>query len=211
MKSETLFMNISTDQIIISDGEINIFLNRNDVEKVLWPKLVQLVNKWNYNNIIVLNWPWWFTNLRVWTLCINILNALMESQINVYDISKIDLYKKAYERWLLPKLGIIYIGQRRNVWLWDFEKWEKIWQYSFDELKENLHWQFFLDEVIDENYYPEWMNEYNKIKATFDGDNLNIDYLNEMTKFHINDLGINPLKTITPNYMMDPSITITNR
>ena len=35
MKSETLFMNISTDQIIISDGEINIFLNRNDVEKVL--------------------------------------------------------------------------------------------------------------------------------------------------------------------------------
>ena len=211
MKSETLFMNISTDQIIISDGEINIFLNRNDVEKVLWPKLVQLFSGWNYKNIIVLNWPWGFTNLRVWTLCINILNAVMEKQINVYDISKIDLYKKAYEQWLLPKLGVIYIGQKRNVWLWDFWKWEKIWQYSFDELKENLDWQLFLDEVVDDNYYPEWINEYIKIKVTFDWDNLNVDYLNKMIKFCVNDLGINPLKSITPNYMMDPSITITNR
>ena len=135
----------------------------------------------------------------------------MGKQINVYDISKIDLYKKAYEQWLLHKLGVIYIGQKRNVWLWDFWKWEKIWQYSFDELKENLDWQLFLDEVVDDNYYPEWINEYIKIKVTFDWDNLNVDYLNKMIKFCVNDLGINPLKSITPNYMMDPSITITNR
>ena len=35
MKSDTLFMNISSDQVIISDGENDIFLERNDVEKTL--------------------------------------------------------------------------------------------------------------------------------------------------------------------------------
>ena len=103
MKSDTLFMNISSDEVEISDGETDIFLHRNDVERVLWPKLVQLVRGWNYKNIIVLNWPGWFTNLRVGTLCLNILNTLLKNKLSFYDISKIELYKKAYEKWILSK------------------------------------------------------------------------------------------------------------
>lgn len=208
MKSDTLFMNISSDEVIISDWEIDIFLNRNDLEKVLWPKLVQLTREWKYSNIIVLNWPWWFTNLRVGTLCINILNTLLNNQINIYDISKINLYEKAYKWWCLPNKWIIYIGQKRNVWLWDFEKWEKIWQYSFDELNEIINYPVFLDEVIEENYYPERLKQYSKIKLSFNWNQLNIENWDDSINFSINDLGLNPLKSVSPNYMMEPSITL---
>lgn len=208
MISDTLFMNISSDEVIISDWEMNVFLNRNDVEKVLWPKLVQLVREWNYKNIIILNWPWWFTNLRVGTLCINILNTLVDNQINLYDISKVDLYKLAYKNWIFPNKWIIYIGQKRNIWLWDFEKWEKVWQYSFDELKEIINYPVFLDEVIEENYYPERLREYNKVKISFNWNGLNIENWEKSTNLSINDMDLKPLKSIAPNYMMEPSITL---
>lgn len=208
MKSDTLFMNISSDNVIISNGKEKIFLDRNNVEKNLWPKLVQLVREWNYNKIIVLNWPWWFTNLRVGTLCMNILNAVMGNQIDFYNISKINLYKKAYENWFLPKNGLIYIGQKRNIWLWDFKKNEKIWQFSFDEVKEKIDTPFFIDEVVDENYYPEWIDKNNEIKTEFNGSELVLKCSDKSINFSMGDLGLAPIKSVAPNYMMEPSITL---
>ncbi len=211
MKSDTLFLNISSDNVIISDWEVEDFLHRNDVEKVLWPKLVQLIRKWNYKNVLVLNWPWGFTNLRVWTLCLTILNTLMENQLNFYDISKINLYKKAYEKWFLPRNWVIYIWQKRNIRLRDFEKNEKVWQYSFDELEEISANTVFFDEVYEYNYYPDYVKNNSKIKIFFDWDNLNIDYFGKTVIFSFNELEINPSNKITPNYMMDPSITTSNK
>ena len=213
MKSDCLFMNISSDQVIISDGEMNILLERNDIEATLGPKLVQLIHKWNYTKIIVLNWPGWFTNLRVGTLCMNILNSVMNNQLSFYSISKVDLYKKAFENGILPETWIIYIWQKRNIWLWNCKKWEKIWQYSFDELKDlNLiDFPIFLDEVVDENYYPDWLNEYMNVKISFDWNNLTIDNNNKIITFSIGELGLESLKSVAPNYMMDPSITLTHK
>lgn len=211
MKSDTLYMNISSDEVIISDWEMDTFLHRNDVEKVLWPKLVQLMHEWSFKNVIVLNWPGGFTNLRVGTLCLNILNTLLENQLTFYDISKIELYKKAYEKWILPKYGVIYIWQKRNIRLRDFEKNEKMGQYSFDELRENINSPVFLDEVFDESYYPDWLDEYSKIKISFDWNNLSIDNNGKIITFSVKELGLESSKSIAPNYMMDPSITLANK
>ena len=208
MKWDFLFINISSDEVMISDWEMNTFLDRNDVEKVLWPKLVQLVSEWKYSNIIIINWPWWFTNLRVGTLCLNILNTLVDNQINLYDISKVDLYKIAYKNWILQNKWIIYIGQKRNIWLWDFEKWEKVWQYSFDELKEIINYPIFLDEVVEENYYPERLKEYNKVKISFNWEKINIENWGKSTNLSVNDMDLKPLKSVAPNYMIEPSITL---
>ena len=208
MKSDTLFLNISSDNVIISDWEVEDFLHRNDVEKILWPKLVQLIPKWNYENVLVLNWPWGFTNLRVWTLCLNILNTLYENKLNFFDISKIDLYKKLYDKWFLPKNWVIYIWQKRNIWLRDFEINEKVWQYSFDKLDEIATVPIFFDEVYDDNYYPDWVKNDSKIKIYFDWDNLNIDYFNKIIKYSLGELNLISIKSVSPNYMMDPSITL---
>lgn len=214
MKSDTLFMNISTDQVIISDWETSIFLQRNDVEKTLWPKLVQMTHEWNYKNVIVLNWPGGFTNLRVGTLCLNILNTLLDNKFSFYDISKVDLYKKAHEQWVLPRYWIIYIWQKRNIRLRDFEKNEKIWQYSFNEL-ENLDKMkdaenVFIEDVEKEDYYPEWMNKYVKYNISFDWNNISLisNKTTGLNVFSVNKSECRESKSIAPNYMMEPSITM---
>ena len=83
------------------------------------------------------------------------MNTLLENQLSFYDISKIELYNKAYKLWYLSRYWIIYIWQKRNIWLWYFEKNEKIWQYSFDELKnleeiKNIE-NVFVDNVEDDD------------------------------------------------------------
>ena len=215
MDWKTIFINISIDSVITYTWDkYGVIIPRDHVERLLWWELVKLHRERWFDNVIVLNWPGWFTNLRVGTLCLNILNTLLENQLTFYDISKIDLYKKAYEKWYLPKYWVIYIWQKRNIRLWDFEKNKKIWQYSFNELKdleemgnaENV----FIENVQDEWYYPDWMDKYLKYHILFDwGVILLIDNkVRNWNQISLDELNLKPQNSIAPNYMMDPSVTI---
>ena len=214
MDWKTIFMNISIDSVLIDTWDkYRINIPRDNVEKLLWEELVKLHREIWFENVIVLNWPGGFTNLRVGTLCLNVFNTLLDNQLSFYDISKIDLYKKAYKKWILPKYWVIYIGQKRNIWLRDFEKNEKIWQYSFNELKdleeiksiENV----FIEDIEDEKYYPEWMDEYVKYHIVYDWDIVLIDWKNyNKNQISIEEFYLKSLKSIAPNYMMEPSVTI---
>ena len=209
-------MNISSDYMFIDTwNKYRIDIPRNFVEELLWKELVKLHKEILFENVIILNWPGWFTNLRVWTLCLNILNTLLENQLYFYDISKIDLYKKAYELWYLPKYWIIYIWQKKNIWLRDFEKNEKIWQYSFDELKDlnelkNVKNVFIENIEHKEDYYPERMDEYMKYHILLDWDTILLIDWKDYNKnpIPINELNLKQSKSIAPNYMMEPSVTI---
>lgn len=215
MEWNTIFINISSDCILIDTWEkFRVVIPRNFVEKYLWKELVKLYREKWFQNVVVLNWPGWFTNLRVGTLCLNILNTLLDNQLSFYDISKIDLFKHAYERWILPRYWIIYIWQKRNLRLRDLEKNEKIWQYSFDELKNveelNSVDNVFIDNVDDRNYYPEWMNKYVKYHTLLDWDRiLFIEEKNyNKSPILIDELNLQAIKSIAPNYMMEPSVTL---
>lgn len=214
MDWKTIFMNISIDSVLIDTWDkYRINIPRDNVEKLLWEELVKLHREIWFENVIVLNWPGGFTNLRVWTLCLNVLNTLLENQLSFYGISKIDLYKKAYEKWVLPKYWIIYIGQKRNIWLRDFEKNEKIWQYSFNELKDLEEMRdaknVFVEDVEEQEYYPEWMDEYVKYHIVYDWDIVLIDWKNyNKNQISIEEFYLKSLKSIAPNYMMEPSVTI---
>ncbi len=217
MDWKTIFMNISSDSVLIDTWDkYRINIPRDSVEELLWKELVELHKKSWFDNVIVLNWPGGFTNLRVGTLCLNILNTLLDNQLSFYDISKIDLYKKCYELWYLPKYWVIYIWQKRNIWLRDFEKNEKIGQYWFNEL-ENLEEikdinNVFVDDVEDSWYYPEWMKD-NKYHIVYDWNTIYLIWWKDFNKnsVSIEDFNLEPLKSIAPNYMMEPSITITKK
>lgn len=215
MEGKTIFMNISSDSIIIDTWDkYRIVLPRDFVEKLLWWELIKLYRERWFDNVVVLNWPGGFTNLRVGTLCLNILNTLLENKIYLYDISKIKLYKKAYELWYLPKYGVIYIWQKRNVWLRDFEKDEKIWQYSLNELegleemKDSRN--VFVEDVEDDKYYPQWMDKYFKYHTLLNWNDIYIidDKTAEWNQISIDEFNLEPLKSIAPNYMMEPSATL---
>ena len=214
MDWKTIFMNISIDSVLIDTWDkYRINIPRDNVEKLLWEELVKLHREIWFKNVIVLNWPGGFTNLRVGTLCLNVLNTLLENQLSFYDISKIDLYKKAYEKWILPKYWVIYIGQKRNIWLRDFEKNEKIWQYSFNELKDLEKMKdaksVFVEDIEEQEYYPEWMDKYVKYHIVYDWNIMLIDWKNHNeNQISIDEFSLKPLKSIAPNYMMEPSVTI---
>ena len=156
MDWKTIFMNISSDYILIDTWDNQkINLPRDFVEKSLWKELIKLYREIWIENVIVLNWPGGFTNLRVGTLCLNILNTLLDNQVSFYDISKMDLYKIAYKKWFLSKYWVIYIWQKRNVRLWDFDKNEKFGQYSFNELKD-LKEMNHINNIFIESVKEQW-------------------------------------------------------
>lgn len=215
MNWKTIFMNISIDSVVIYTWDNNwIIIPRVHVERLLWWELIKLYRERRFNSVIVLNWPGGFTNLRVGTLCLNILNTLLKNQLNFYDISKINLYKKAYEKWFLPRNWVLYIWQKRNIRLRDFEKNEKIWQYSFSELEglqemkdtENV----FIEDVEDKEYYPKWMDKYLKYHTLLNWTDICLidAKTTDWNQISIDELHLKPLKSIAPNYMMEPSVTL---
>lgn len=215
MDWKTIFMNISIDSVTTYTWDkYGIIIPRDHVERLLWGELVNLYRERWFENVVVLNWPGGFTNLRVGTLCLNLLNTLLENKLSFYDISKIGLYKKAHEKWFLPKYWVIYIGQKRNIRLRNFEMNEKIWQYSFNELKDldemNSVEDVFIEDVEDKEYYPEWMDKYLKYHTLLNWtdiylvDNKTADW----NYISIEDFNLEPLKSIAPNYMMEPSVTL---
>jgi len=215
MNWKTIFMNISSDSVLTDTwNKYRIVIPRDFVEELLWKELIKLYREKWFENVIVLNGPGGFTNLRVGTLCLNILNTLLENLLSFYDISKIDLYKKAYKKWFLPKYWVIYIGQKRNIRLRDFEKNEKIWQYSFNELKDLEEIKdvdnVFIDDVEDKKYYPEWMNVYLKYHTLLNWTDIYLidDKTANWNPISICEFDLKPLKSIAPNYMMEPSVTI---
>ena len=215
MDWKTIFMNISIDSVLTDTGDkYRINIPRDHVERLLWGELIKLYREIWFDNVVVLNWPWWFTNLRVGTLCLNILNTLLNNHLNFYDISKIDLFKNAYEKWFLPKFWVIYIGQKRNVRLRDFEKNKKIWQYSFNELKDLEEMKdiknVFIEDIEDQGYYPNWMDWYLKYHLLLKWiDVFLIDYECKIKNpISLDELDLKPLKSIAPNYMMEPSVTL---
>ncbi len=215
MNWKTIFMNISSDSVLTDTWDnYRISIPRDYVEELLWKELIKLYREKWFDNVVVLNWPGWFTNLRVGTLCLNLLNTLLENELSFYDISKIDLYKKALEKWFLPKYWVIYIGQKRNVWLRDFEKNEKIGQYSFNELKDLDEMKsvgdVFIEDVEDKEYYPEWMDAYLKYHTLLNWTDIYLidDKTANWNYISIDEFNLEPLKSIAPNYMMEPSVTI---
>jgi len=214
MDWKTIFINISSDSVLTDTWDrYRISIPRDHVERLLWWELVNLHREKWFDNVVVLNWPGGFTNLRVGTLCLNILNTLLENQLTFYGISKIDLYKKAHEKKFLPKYWVIYIWQKRNIWLRDFEKNEKIWQYSFNELKDLEEIKeiknVFIEDIEEQEYYPEWMDEYIKYHIVYDWNIILIDWKNhDEYQISIGEFNSEALKSIAPNYMMEPSVTI---
>ncbi|HCY21329.1 TPA: hypothetical protein DIC40_05815 [Patescibacteria group bacterium] len=60
-----LFCNISSDKVHICDAQGEIFLERNGIEKVLGPTLVDRAKKSPFDQVFLVNGPGGFTNLRV--------------------------------------------------------------------------------------------------------------------------------------------------
>ena len=210
-----LYLDISSDKVYLSYNDEELFLERNGIEDILGKVLIQRRRKYHFTKAYILNWPWGFTNVRVGSLCINLLNTLVDEQIDLYSVSKIELFsyefqensqhqQEGYPDKIPPrKYGVIYIGQKRNIWLWDFEKGEKVWQMNFDKLKQIIEEEgikkedIFLDVVYDYEYYPDFLKTFLHTNYTV---------TKQLMRRYAEVIQPHPTKHIEANYMIDPII-----
>lgn len=201
-----LFLNISTDQVFIQIQDETINLDRHEIENIIWPTIIKLYKKYNFDKVFLLNWPGWFTNLRVWTLALNLLNSLENWKIDIFSCTKIKLFKYFVEQKQLPNQWIIYIWQKKNIRLYDFIKWnyETIKKTDINtnidinnkKLKSNL----FFDLVYDQQYF----DSDNKIDINLKNEKIILTYNNQSLETNIEKLWLKAEKMTEPKYFIQP-------
>lgn len=191
-----LFLNISSDQVNIEIQDEKLKLDRDKIENKIWPTLVKLYRKYSFDKIFLLNGPGWFTNLRVWTLAINLLNTLEGWNIDIYSISKIDFFKYFINQNILPNKWIIYIWQRKNVRLYNFEK-QKYETIKVDNINKKEY--IFFDLVYEKNYFDtETIDIFSK------NNNIILKYKWKEFEVSLENLDIKAKKTVEANYFIQP-------
>lgn len=151
--------------------------------------------------MLILNGPWWFTNLRVGTLVVNLLQELIPELI-VYSITKVTLYRYLYEQWFLPQYCYMYIWQKKNIRYYDLKAGTYETQTVAD-VKEGQKDVFFdhvskdfwgvanTEPKIQFDMWPEWL-------VVMLGD--------EDLQVTPETLGLKPVKKLQAEYFIQPTI-----
>lgn len=74
--------------------------------------------------VIVINGPGSFTTLRIGCLTLNLIQLRRKSTLRFHPITKKDLYIYAYQQGVLPRHGLMRIGQSKNARSCDLETGE---------------------------------------------------------------------------------------
>ena len=198
-------IDISSDKIAIYGTETPIFLDRNGVDLEIGKLLVELDQKEERTKIAVLNGPWGFTNLRVACLAINLLKTLKNDQLSLFSLSKIELYQHFYRKAWIPRYWAVYIGQKSNLWLWDFEDNKLIKIIKKSELSElqDQNFEFFLDQVYDATYFG-WI--FPQLAYEFTPQGCELDYKGKKCLLSYQELDFHAVEKLEPNYMIEPNV-----
>lgn len=200
-------IDISSDHIAIYHWTSQkILLERSWVDRELGKVLVNLDREQAIWECLVLNWPWGFTNLRVWTLALNLLKTLKNNQISFFSLSKLELYTLFYQKgWIGSKI-LVYIGQRLNVWLWDLEWWKLISTVKKSEIDQlsSQYPDLMLDQVYDESYFESIIPQ---LSYEFRTDWCYLKSNNTQHFLSRDELTIHPVERLEPNYMIEPNVS----
>ena len=198
-----LFLNISSDYVHLLDDQDEHFLERNGIENTLWPTLLAYTQSHPVETIFLLNGPGGFTNLRVGTLTLNMMNELLQHDtwtfIPLASITKIALFKFAYQQGRLPRYGIIYIGQKHNVWNYDFQ------ENTYEQISlENIIYSddTFLDFTHD--HYRD--NDEQMISFSMNNNSLFLSYRGQQYHIDIQTLRLPLMMSVAPEYLIEPTL-----
>lgn len=198
-------IDISSDKIRIFGLDHPIFLERTGVDVELGKVLVNLDKEKNLTEILVLNGPWGFTNLRVGCLALNLLKTLKKGQLSFFSLSKIELYQHFYRRAWISRYGAIYIGQKSNVRLRDFEENKLISSVKKDQLStlSSEYEGLFVDQVYERDYFDEALPS---LDYTFEQQGLSLHFKGETYHLSRADFAPQEVEMLHPNYMIEPNV-----
>ena len=251
-----LLVNFSREKIVLQGKGFVEELPYVDIERKLPLLLVDTIKKHAIKKVWVINGPGSFTTLRLGCLTVNTIVRFWDtaqmtksppaptppqppflkggetqggSTFGIYECSKLDIYRYAVEKGLLPSLGLIFIGQKKNMWkvekttdygLQTLDEWvqRNDWKYEIvnQENISSLVWQeYFIDAC--EHVVVDHLEKERMVEWGFDGEKLILSYqqtldswlqITEKKELVIvpDELGLELVKQLEPRYMMEPQI-----
>ena len=196
-----LFCNFSTDRVQLGNIITQQFLDRDMIETTLPVAMTTRYQKQWFEKMLVLNGPGWFTNLRVGTLVVNLLQELVPDLI-VYSVSKIELYKYLYKQWFVPQFCYMYIGQKKNIRYYDL----KADTYTTQTLEDIKEWQknVFFDRASKD--FRGKIKTQPTIQFDMWPEGLVVMIGEEDTQVTPESLGLKPVKKLEAQYFIEPTI-----
>lgn len=109
-----LFIHAGTDYVGVGYPGWYERIPRNGVEYAFPARLIEITKNHDISSIYLIQWPGWFTNIRVVCLALTMLQSLHNHRYSIFSATKIDIYTQLHEKKFLPTDGYVYIGQRKN-------------------------------------------------------------------------------------------------
>ncbi|MBP7062090.1 hypothetical protein KBA84_04780 [Patescibacteria group bacterium] len=150
-------------------------------------------------DVLFVSGPGSFTNLRVAGLVINLARRLVSGKNSLFAIDKIALYSFLIDKKLLPPQGILYIGQTKNFWLYDFVR-RSYTVVNGDFVPDG---QYFVDQISD-RYFDVLADK--KVGLGVDGDNLVLSFAGALDCIAFVDIPMQSVDVAVPEYMIEPVI-----
>jgi len=199
----------STDVVFLWSWWKEIRIPYSDLERTLPQQCVAWIKEHEITTLIAVNWPWWFTALRIWSLTLETVKQFYDWNLEIYELSKIELYAMAIEKWLLPPCGLIWIGQRKKAWL-TCREWKNVSStlVSSDILIDEINWKdYFIDyienhllkDVLEPSMMVSFSSESTWISLHYKWKEINLSYEELMISW--------PVEEVVPLYMIEPTLS----
>ncbi len=185
-----------SDNVHLVSSQGDVLIARDRVEYDLSSAFLRLSEG---QDVLFVSGPGSFTNLRVAGLVINLARRLVSGKNSLFAIDKIALYSFLIDKKLLPPQGILYIGQTKNFWLYDFVR-RSYTVVNGDFVPDG---QYFVDQISD-RYFDVLADK--KVGLGVDGDNLVLSFAGALDCIAFVDIPMQSVDVAVPEYMIEPVI-----
>ena len=192
-----LFANISSDAVFLSGAWWERVVPRKALEYDVWPLLVSLYRQFAFEQVYIINGPGSFTNLRLACLAFNSLAFLVGEEIKFFCCDKLQIYASFHQQWLLPRTGLLYIGQQKNIWLSDVS----LWTFELTIKNVGVEGDYFLDQCVDFREEKKLM-----VHRWWEKGLCSLVWDNKKMCFAFDQLPFVGCPFLVPNYMIEASI-----
>ena len=131
-----------------------------------------------------------------------------DRSLTLYSLSKLALYRYAYEAWVLPKQWYIFIGQKKNMrkvtYTWNESVyWREQEIIHYDDI-DGWSGEYFIDPCV--HRCVEKLDKKYMLDVSFDSGVIHVSYDDNTCSFDQIKLWLLSCEFIEPQYCMEPQI-----
>lgn len=116
-----------------------------------------------FTHLLVINGPWWFSQLRIWCLCVNLLKSHYPD-LKIASWNKVELGHYYHSAWILPQYELMHIWMKKKLRRVNLETREATTVQAIDpflDADSSDGWLYCTDMIANHLFleeYPEYRN-----------------------------------------------------